>query len=112
MRDDCVVKSPILLKCGCQTWTQEPEGVPYGQAWLCFDHGPTERVRDVGWSIKCQRCRYARHNLGRLTAQVRANKHTIEKGHNVEVLCWHEDEVTTRYFTVEHQMSFDDIPPF
>lgn len=106
------MKRPILLACGCQLWvTDVPE---MGADYVCWDqgHGATRRVRDVGWSIRCQACRYGRHNLGALTAQVRANKHTIEKGHNVEVSCWHEDKITSSYFTADNQMSFDDIPPF
>ena len=104
------MKTQIMLSCGCQYWVADAP--PLGTDWLCSEHGLTRRVRDVGWSIRCQQCRYARHNLGRLTAQVRANKHTIEKGHNVHVECWHDDKVTSSYSTIEHQYSFDDIPPF
>ena len=99
-----------VLSCGCRIVTSHPSVL--GSQQLCTEHGVVRKVRKVEWSFRCLKCKYARSDVGPLTAQVKSETHTYKTGHVVEVLARCEGKVTNRWQTRERQLEIGDIPPF
>ncbi len=65
---------------------------------------------DVGWNLRCQRCRYARSfGVAQFQTYQKARQHAQRKKHKVNVRV--DDAVVfVQQFIAED--NFDDVPPF
>lgn len=110
------MRQEILLECGCRLWFEGPIPV-IGDMILCRRHNmAAKRVKSVDWAFKCEDCRYGRVNLGnaKLTAEVMATKHALNRKHRVRIYCTSERKITSVSYAGRsfQQIQLDDEPPF